>query len=256
MKNEEANSITSSRENENVPLSGKKPYHRKKSDKKTFPKKYILILVFILISIFILFLISCLILFSKKKDTKNLKGIENEDYRLSIYTNERKKKFGGNKLEEIDVNDEDNEEGVNKPFKKRKSKEGKLFDDDDNDENDDNKDEPILIKNHTEKIKIEETEKHKETENVKIQEKNDVNNIQINPKKNQKKDVFDEEDNNEGDGKKKNKNAKVFDEKEDANNEQQEPVLQQKEILKQKKEENEDNEFIKHDKPEEDNKNN
>jgi len=255
MKIEESNTIISYKENENAPLSGRKSHKRKKIDKKLFPKKYIYVLIFISISIIILFLFFIRILISNK-NTKKLKGIQNEDNLLSIYRN-KKKKYGGNKLEEIDVNDEDYEEGVNKPLKNRKA--GKLFDDD-NDENNDVNDEPVMNKNKTEKNKIEETEKSKENENEendenKIPEKNNVNNIQINPNKNRKKDVFDEDDNNEGEEKKKNKNSKVFDEKEEANNEEQEPVLQQKQISKPKKEE-EDNEFIKHDKPEDDNKKN
>ena len=256
MKIEESNTIISYKENENAPLSGRKSHKRKKIDKKLFPKKYIYVLIFISISIIILFLFFIRILISNK-NIKKIKGIQNEDNLLSIYRN-KKKKYGGNKLEEIDVNDEDYEEGVNKPLKNRKA--GKLFDDD-NDENNDVNDEPVMNKNKTEKNKIKETEKSKENENEekndenKIPEKNNVNNIQINPNKSRKKDVFDEDDNNEGEEKKKNKNSKVFDEKEEANNAEQEPVLQKKQISKPKKEE-EDNEFIKHDKPEDDNKKN
>ena len=160
MKIEEPNIIIAGNETENIPLSGKNGPNLNQANPKIFPKKHIIIIILCLFTLFLL-VIFIKIFFGNTK--KNSKGIEHENYRLSIYTNERRKKSEfnnyikekiknkdfhddeneligdkrGNKLEEIDENDDDNEEGkdVNQPLKKRKSKESKLFDDDDNEEN-------------------------------------------------------------------------------------------------------------------------
>ena len=90
MKTEETNNIISVIENENMQLSGKQVKKFKKNKEQNF---FIINAIIIYLLIFLILILGIYIFFTKKNSNKK-KGIENEDFRLSIYLNPiRKRNF-------------------------------------------------------------------------------------------------------------------------------------------------------------------
>ena len=246
---EEESNIISKTENENIPLTNKRICKYYKDKPKTSSNTIVILISLALI--LILTVILCYLYFTKD----NKEDPDNNDYKFPVYEKNKAKKEDIESLKDLreknkDLdNDEDNEEGkdANEPLNEKKG--GKLFDDEDNADNKNDQEEPMLQRNKTREIK-----KDQLTEKEVINEgkRKDL-------KPNEKKNIFGDEDNNEDGGKSENKNqtSKVFDEKEEGNNEEQEPVIQEKQLNKTRIEHSDvNNHEFKHDKEDEDNMDN
>ena len=246
---EEESNIISKTENENIPLTNKRicKYYKDKPKASSNTK-----IIFISLALILILTITlCYLYFTKD----NREDPDNNDYKFPVYEKNKAKKEDIESLKDLreknkDLdNDEDNEEGkdANEPLNEKKG--GKLFDDEDNADNKNDQEEPMLQRNKISEIKKDQ-----------VTEKEVINNDKRKDlKPNEKKNIFGDEDNNEDGGKSENKNqtTKVFDEKEEGNNEEQEPVIQEKQLNKTRIENSDvNNHEFKHDKEDEDNMDN
>ena len=269
MKIEEASSIMPKHESENISLSEKKIQMYYKEKPKIFSTKNIIYIILALIAVIIL--ASCIIFFIYKKNSP--KGIENEDFRLSIFTAENKKKFSMIDFDEpkkkkkknkknyeygmyLDEEDREILKDLLEKYKKRKAlknitlinreeiddnyennKEEKLFDDENNEEFNNAKEEFVFKRKNNKDIKDGLFEENKKEEEIRDKPK-ELENIS-------KKKIFDDEEKNEEKGKQKDNKAKIFDKKEEGNNEEIEIIKHKNHLDMRKIKENDNNIFKK-----------